>query len=243
MTFPRNDPHEVLVQQIQEALTALGWCVEPMGQELFSATMQETSATAHYPTGDRFPSAGCRIYSPRAHPTLISSTQSLRNVATNRQPRPRTERARDGTQLDGDLGNGCLVYLHGWERHDGPATREVLGEMARSPAGQRVGHAVLVVPGWSHDALGTTALHQPTLKTKALPLSRPRHPTPCQSVPPTPHGKLGLKRAGFVLIRLFGQPHENRWTTTASRCTICAMDPRGSRGAISSGLGQSRERD
>jgi Transposase zinc-binding domain len=36
-----------------------------------------------------------------------------------------------------------VVY---WERHDGPATSEALGEMARSAAGQRVGHAVLVIP-------------------------------------------------------------------------------------------------
>jgi hypothetical protein len=43
----------------------------------------------------------------------------------------------------------------------------------------RVGHAVLVIPRWSHDALGTAALHKLTLKTKALPLSRPRHPNPC----------------------------------------------------------------
>src|ERR1700738_3113805 len=51
-----------------------------------------------------------------------------------------------------------------------------LGEMARSAAGQRVGHAVLVIPRWSHDALGTTALHKPTLKTKALPLYRTSTP-------------------------------------------------------------------
>jgi hypothetical protein len=60
-----------------------------------------------------------------------------------------------------------------------------LGEMARSAAGQRVGHAVLVIPRWSHDALGTTALHKPTLKTKALPLSRTDESPGKQSAKPS----------------------------------------------------------
>jgi hypothetical protein len=55
MTFSRKDPHEVLVKQIREALTALGWCVEPMGQGQFSATMQENLHNCWLPDGRPLP--------------------------------------------------------------------------------------------------------------------------------------------------------------------------------------------
>ena len=55
MTFSPKDPHEVLVKQIQEALTALSWCVEPTGQGQFSATMQENLHNCWLPDGRPLP--------------------------------------------------------------------------------------------------------------------------------------------------------------------------------------------
>jgi hypothetical protein len=165
MTFPRNDPHEVLVQQIQEALTALGWCVEPMGQEQFSATMQENLHNCALPDGRPLPFRWLpdllATRPPHAYFIDAKSSETWRQTGNH---------ALEQNAL------AALNWTAIWEMD---VWYEALGEMARSAAGQRVGHAVLVIPRWSHDALGTTALHKPTLKTKALPLSRPRHPTPC----------------------------------------------------------------
>jgi hypothetical protein len=80
MTFSRTDPHEVLVKQIQEALTALGWCVEPTGQGQFSATMQENLHNCWLPATLPL-AAGFTRHAPT--PRLFHRRQILRNVASN----------------------------------------------------------------------------------------------------------------------------------------------------------------
>jgi hypothetical protein len=97
MTFSRKDPHEVLVKQIQEALTALGWCVEPMGRAIQRHHAGEPAqllvtrrATASLPLA-----AGFTRHAPTPH--LFHRRQILRNKpATTPSNRTRSRRRSIG---------------------------------------------------------------------------------------------------------------------------------------------------